>query len=97
MVASRFKIYLVRLKPTEGREIRKTRPCLIIAPDEMFRQIAKVTVTPMTAKGCSYPTPIPARFLRRTGEIVQDQIHTVDKNQLIKYLGKIKEATNRSR
>ncbi len=93
MVASRFEVYLVRLDPTEGRELRKTRPCLIISPDEMNRHIATVIVAPMTTKGRSYPTRIPVRFQRKTGEIVLDQIRTVDKNRLIKRLGKINEAT----
>ncbi len=93
MVASRFEVYLVRLDPTEGHELRKTRPCLIISPDEMNRHIATVIVAPMTTKGRSYPTRIPVRFQRKTGEIVLDQIRTVDKNRLIKRLGKIDEAT----
>ncbi len=93
MVASRFEVYLVRLDPTKGRELRKTRPCLIISPDEMNRHIATVIVAPMTTKGRSYPTRIPVRFQRKTGEIVLDQIPTVDKNRLIKRLGKIDEAT----
>jgi mRNA interferase MazF len=93
MVASRFEVYLVRLDPTEGRELRKTRPCLIISPDEMNRHLATVIVAPMTTKGRSYPTRIPVRFQRKTGEIVLDQMRTVDKNRLIKRLGKIDEAT----
>jgi mRNA interferase MazF len=93
MVASRFEVYLVRLDPTEGRKIRKTRPCLIISPDEMNRHIATVIVAPTTTKGRSYPTRIPVRFQRKTGEFVLDQIRTVDKNRLIKRLGKINEAT----
>jgi len=93
MVASRFEVYLVRLNPTEGRELRKTRPCLIISPDEMNRHIATVIVAPMTIKGRSYPTRIPVRFQRKTGEIVLDQIRTVAKNRLIKRLSKIDEAT----
>ncbi len=93
MVASRFEVYLVRLDPTEGHELRKTRPCLIISPDEMNRHIATVIVAPMTTKGRSYPTRIPVRFQRKTGEIVLDQIRTVDKNRLIKRLGKIDETT----
>ncbi len=93
MVASRFNVFLVRLDPTEGREHRKTCPCLIISPNEMNRHIATVIVAPMTTKGRSYPTRIPVRFQRKTGEIVLDQIRTVDKNRLIKRLGKINEAT----
>jgi len=93
MVASRFEVYLVRLDPTEGHELRKTRPCLITSPDEMNHHIATVIVAPMTTKGRSYPTRIPVRFQRKTGEVVLDQIRTVDKNRLIKRLGKINEAT----
>ncbi|MFQ5853946.1 MAG: type II toxin-antitoxin system PemK/MazF family toxin [Candidatus Binatia bacterium] len=93
MVASRFEVYLVRLDPTEGREIRKTRPCLIISPDEMNRNIATVIVAPMTTKRRSYPSRITVKFKRKTGEIVLDQIRTVDKNRLSNRLGKIDEAT----
>jgi len=93
MAASRFEVYLVRLDPTEGHELRKTRPCLIISPDEMNHHIATVIVAPMTTKGRSYPTRIPVRFQRKTVEVVLDQICTVAKNRLIKRLGKIDEAT----
>ncbi|HMF50103.1 MAG TPA: type II toxin-antitoxin system PemK/MazF family toxin [Candidatus Saccharimonadales bacterium] len=93
VVASRFEVYLVRLDPTEGREIRKTRPCLIISPDEMNRHIGTVIVAPMTTQGHDYPTRIPVRFRRRNGQIVLDQIRTVDKNRLVKRLGKIDDAT----
>jgi len=93
MVASRSEVYLVRLNPTKGRELRKTRPCLITSPDDMNRHIAAVIVAPMTTKGRSYPTRISVRFQRKTGEVVLDQICTVDKNHLIKRLGKIDEAT----
>lgn len=93
MVVSRFEVYLVRLDPTEGHEIRKTRPCLVISPDEMNRYTATVIVAPMTTKGRSYPTRVPVRFQRKTGQIVLDQIRTVDKTRLVQRLGKIDEAT----
>ncbi|MBI2180828.1 MAG: type II toxin-antitoxin system PemK/MazF family toxin [Deltaproteobacteria bacterium] len=93
MVASRFEVYLVRLDPTEGREIRKTRPCLVISPDEMNRHIGTVIVAPMTTQGREYPTRIPVRFQRKSGQIVLDQIRTVDKIRLVKRLGKIDDAT----
>src|SRR3989442_14031846 len=93
MVVSRFEVYLVRLDPTEGHEIRKTRPCLIISPDEMNHSIDTVLVAPMTTKGRAYPTRIPVRFQRKTGQIVLDQIRTVDKTRLVRRLGKIDEAT----
>ena len=93
MVVSRFDVFLVRLDPTEGREIRKTRPCLIISPDEMNEHIDTVIVAPMTTKGQAYPTRVPVRFKSKTGQIVMDQIRTVDKSRLVKKLGKIDEAT----
>jgi mRNA interferase MazF len=93
VVASRFEVYLVRLNPTEGREIRKTRPCLIISPDEMNRYIDTVIIAPMTTRGRQYPTRIPVRFQRKNGQIVLDQIRTVDKTRLVQRLGKIDEVT----
>jgi mRNA interferase MazF len=93
MVVSRFEVYLVRLDPTEGHEIRKTRPCLIISPDEMNRHIDTVIVAPMTTKGRAYPTRVAVRFQRKTGQVVLDQIRTVDKTRLVRRLGKIDEAT----
>lgn len=93
MVASRFDVFLMRLDPAEGREIRKTRPCLVISPDEMNRHIDTVIVAPMSTKGRPYPTRVPVRFKGKSGQIVLDQIRTVDKSRLIKRLGKIDEAT----
>jgi mRNA interferase MazF len=89
LVIRRFEVYLVRLDPTEGREIRKTRPCLVISPDEMNRHIDTVIVAPMTTKGRPYPTRVPIRFQRKTGQIVLDQLRTVDKVRLVKRLGTI--------
>lgn len=93
MVASRFDVFLIRLDPTEGREIRKTRPCLIIAPDEMNQHIDTVIIAPMTTKSRSYPTRIPVRFKGKSGQIVLDQIRTVEKSRLVKRVGKIDELT----
>jgi mRNA interferase MazF len=93
VVVSRFEVFLVRLDPTEGREIRKTRPCLVISPDEMNQHIDTVIVAPMTTKGRPYPTRLPVRFKRKSGQIVLDQIRTVDKSRLVKRLGKIDEDT----
>ncbi|HEY3303363.1 MAG TPA: type II toxin-antitoxin system PemK/MazF family toxin [Candidatus Binatia bacterium] len=93
MVVSRFEVHLVRLDPTEGREIRKTRPCLVISPDEMNLHIGTVILAPMTTKGRPYPTRIPVRFQRKEGQIVLDQIRTVDKIRLVRRLGKIDQAT----
>ena len=93
VVVSRFEVYLIRLDPTQGRELRKTRPCVIISPDEMNRHIGTVIVAPMTTKGRDYPTRIPVRFQRKTGQIVLDQIRAVDKMRLVKRLGKIDDDT----
>ena len=93
MVVARFEVHLVRLDPTEGREIRKTRPCLVISPDEMNRHIGTVIVAPMTTAGRAYPTRVPLKFHRKQGQVVLDQIRTVDKGRLVKRLGKIDDPT----
>lgn len=95
LVASRFDIFLIALDPTQGHEIRKTRPCVIISPDEMNSHIGTVIVAPMTTKGRAYPTRIAVTFQRKKGQIVLDQIRTVDKTRLIKRLGKLDQATAR--
>jgi mRNA interferase MazF len=89
MVVKRFEVYLVNLDPTIGSEIKKTRPCLIISPDEMNRHIATVIVAPMTSRGNTYPTRVGCEFEGKSGQIVLDQIRTVDKKRLVKQLGKI--------
>ncbi len=89
MVVKRFDIFLINLDPTIGSEIRKARPCLIISPDEMNNFIATVIIAPMTTKGRDYPTRVPCTFKRKSGQIVLDQIRTVDKIRLIKKLGSI--------
>jgi mRNA interferase MazF len=90
VVASRFEVHLVRLV---GREIGKTRPCLVISPDEMNRHIDTVIVAPMTTHGRAYPTRVPVRFRRKTGQVVLDQIRTVDKTRLVKRLGTVSQET----
>ncbi len=96
LVAARFEVYLVNLDPIQGHKIRKTRPCVVISPDEMNHHIGTVIVAPMTTKGRDYPTRVPVNFQRKKGQIVFDQIRTVDKNRLIKHLGKIdKVVSNR--
>jgi len=85
----RFDVWLVNLDPTIGSEIKKTRPCLIVSPDEMNRYIATVIVAPMTTKGRPYPTRVPCRFQGKAGQIVLDQLRTVDKVRLVTRLGQI--------
>ena len=87
MVVERFGVYLVNLDPTIGTEIKKTRPCVIISPDEMNRHIATVIVAPMTTKGHSYPSRVPCLFGGKEGQIVLDQMRAVDKIHLDKRLG----------
>lgn len=89
LVISRFDVYLVSLDPTQGHEIRKTRPCVVISPDEMNHHIGTVIVAPMTTKGRDYPTRISLTFQRKKGQIVLDQIRTVDKTRLVKRMGKL--------
>lgn len=89
MVVNRFDVYLVNLDPTVGSEIRKSRPCLVISPNEMNRYLATVIVAPMTTKGRDYPTRVPCSFKGKTGQIVLDQIRTLDKSRLIQREGKV--------
>lgn len=93
MVVRRFEVYLVNLDPTLGHEIQKTRPCLVISPDEMNEHIATVIVAPMTTRGRDYPTRVNCQFEGKDGQIVLDQIRTVDKMRLVKKLGKINPDT----
>ena len=93
---TRFDVYLVSLDPTVGSEIQKTRPCLIVSPDEMNRHVATVIVAPMTTKGRPYPTRIACRFQGKQGQIVLDQLRTVDKTRLVKRLGRISAGTQSS-
>ena len=89
MVMNRFDVYLTNLDPTVGFEIKKTRPSLIISPDEMNRHIRTVIVTPMTSAGKEYPTRVSCTFKKRKAQIVLDQIRTIDKSRLVKRLGTI--------
>jgi mRNA interferase MazF len=88
VVVNRFEVYLINLDPTIGGEIKKTRPCLIISPDEMNHNIRTVIVAPMTTKGRSYPTRVACRFKGKSGQVVLDQIRTIDKARLVRKLGK---------
>ena len=89
MVAKRFDVYLVGFDPTVGSEIQKTRPCLVVSPDEMNRNIRTVIIAPMTSTRKDYPTRVACTFRKKQGHIVLDQIRTIDKTRLIKRLGTI--------
>ncbi|KKO20659.1 MAG: transcriptional modulator [Candidatus Brocadia fulgida] len=86
---NQYDIYLVNFDPTIGSEIQKTRPCLVISPDEMNQNIQTIIIAPMTTKSHSYPTRVKINFQKRTGWIVLDQIRTVDRSRLVKRLGRI--------
>ncbi len=96
MVVKRFDVFLINLDPTVGSEIQKTRPCVIISPDEMNRHITTVIIAPMTTKGKVYPTRVVCQFQDKEGQIVLDQIRTIDKTRLIKKLGQISQDEQRS-
>lgn len=83
---SRFDIWLVQLDPVKGVEIKKTRPCVVVSPDEMS-PLKTVIVAPMTTKGFGFPTRIPCTFQGKKGLILLDQIRAVDKSRLVRRLG----------
>ncbi|MCL5429302.1 MAG: type II toxin-antitoxin system PemK/MazF family toxin [Chloroflexi bacterium] len=94
MVTKRSEVYLVRLDPTQGHEMKKTRPCLVISPDVMNRNFKTVIIAPLTTKSHSQVTRIPCKFEGRPGWVVLDQIRAVDKNRLVKFLRVMDETTN---
>ena len=79
----RYEVYLVNLDPTIGSEIKKTRPCVIISPNEMNRNISTIIIAPLTSTQRNYPTRINCKVQGKDGQIVLDQIRTVDKQRLI--------------
>lgn len=89
VVINQYNVYLINLDPTVGHEIKKTRPCLVISPNEMNHNIDTIIIAPMTTKSHAYPTRVPVKFGGKNGWIVLDQIRTVDKIRLINQLGKI--------
>lgn len=95
VVVRRFDVLLVNLDPTVGSEIKKTRPCLIVSPNEMNRAIRTVIIAPMTSQGKVYPTRIPCVFGGREGLILLDQLRTIDKQCLLRKLGRLDDVTSR--
>lgn len=91
MVVNQYDVFLIDLDPTKGHEIQKTRPCLVISPDEMNHSISTIIIAPMTTKSHPYPTRIEIHFKNKTGWIVLDQIRTIDKTRLVKKMGKIEK------
>ena len=90
---SRGDVYLVSLNPAKGREIRKTRPCVVVSPDELNNSLSTFVVAPMTTGGHPYPFRIACRFEKKDGFIVLDQIRTVDRRRLVKRLGRLTPTT----
>lgn len=88
----RFEVWLVGLDPTQGSEIRKTRPCVIVSPDEMNRYLRTVIIAPMTSSQKPYPSRINLVFQRRKGQVVLDQLRTIDRDRLLRKLGRISSA-----
>ena len=93
MAVNRFEVYFVNLDPTVGQEIKKTRPCLVVSPDEMNHHISTVIVAPMTTKGRPYPSRVSCRFRGKEGQVVLDQLRTVDRSRLVRKLGRLERKT----
>lgn len=93
VVIERFAVYLIDLNPAKGAETAKTRPCLIVSPDEINRALATVIIAPMTTVCRGWPTRVPAVFQGKAGEIALDQLRAVDKTRLLKRLGKLDQKT----
>lgn len=91
--AARGEVHLVRLDPTLRSEIRKTRPCLIVSPDELNQHLRTAIIAPMTTGGHGYPWRIACRFQRRSGFVALDQLRTVDHERLVKRLGRLAPGT----
>ena len=89
----RDEIWLVSLDPTEGAEMRKTRPCLVISPDEMNRHLRTVLIAPMTTAERPYPTRVSLTFQGKHGQVALDQIRAVDRQRLVRRIGKASSAT----
>jgi mRNA interferase MazF len=89
MEVNRFDVFLVSLDPTVGHEIKKTRPCTVVSPDEMNHHIGTVIIAPMTTRERDYPTRVSCSFQGVEGQVVLDQIRTVDKARLVRRLGRL--------
>ena len=89
----RGDVYLIELDPTRGSEIRKTRPCLVVSPDELNQHLRTVIVAPMTTGGQAYPWRVRCRFREQAGFVAIDQLRTVDSTRLVKRLGRVSPGT----
>jgi mRNA interferase MazF len=89
----RGDIFLVNLDPTRGGEIQKTRPCVVVSPDELNAYLRTFVIAPLTTGGHPYPFRVPCRFEGQVGYVVIDQIRTVDRERLVRRLGKLSSST----
>lgn len=89
MEINQYHIFLVNLDPTVGHEIKKTRPCLVVSPNEMNSHLKTVMIAPLTTKSHGYPTRVPLRFEGKQAWVVLDQLRTVDRARLVKEFGKL--------
>lgn len=89
----RGDVYLISLDPSQGREIQKTRPCVVVSPDELNAHLSTFIVAPMTTGGHPYPFRIPCRFQKKDGFLVLDQIRTADRRRLLRRLGRVTRTT----
>ena len=89
----RGEIHLVDLNPTRGREIKKVRPCVVVSPDELNRHMQTHIVAPLTSGSRDYPFRVPCRFKGKVGHVVLDQLRTVDRDRLVRQLGRISPRT----
>lgn len=89
----RGEVFLVELDPTRGREIRKTRPCVVISPDDLNEFWGTVMVTPLTTGSHPYPFRIPCKFAGKSGYVLLDQLRSVDRSRLTKRVGRLTDVT----
>lgn len=89
----RYEVWLVALDPSRGSEIRKTRPCVIVSPDEMNRHLMTAIVAPMTTTERAYPTRIAVALQGKKGQVALDQLRAVDRQRLVRKLGSISPKT----
>ena len=94
MVVKRAEIWFVELNPTVGKEIKKTRPCMIISPDEANKYLDTVVIAPLTSAHKGYPSRVNCKFDGKEGQVVIDQLRSVDKSRLSKKLGVIDNTTS---
>ena len=96
MVVKRFDVYMLNVDPTVSAEAKKTRPCVVLSPDETNRFIDTLIVAPITSKGHRYPTRVPCQLEGKNCQVILDQIRTVDKMRLVKRMGRLDRQTQKA-